>query len=246
MIDRNSGIPIYQQLKAIYKQKIADGAYGDDHMFPSEREICALYSISRMTVRQALSELTVEGYLYKAQGKGTFVSNGKIEQNLVALTSFSEDMVRMGRKPGSRILEVRNVAADATIAQRMGIGIGDDVLLFSRVRLADDQPISIEHAYLNGRVVRGIEMGGQPDFSLYLYLKNTLHIPLCRAVQSIETTLLSGKRASLLEVPENTLGLLMNRTTYDTRNRAVEYAQSYYRGDIYKFVIELKPMASVN
>jgi GntR family transcriptional regulator len=149
-------------------------------------------------------------------------------------------MRRMGRAPGSRVLTIRYIEADEQIAQRLALKIGDSVLQFSRIRLADGTPISIENAYLNGQMVRGIDFNGLENFSLYLYLRNTLRIPLARAVESIETTILTGKRAQWLEVPENTPGLLMNRVTYDDKNRAVEYAQSYYRGDIYKFVIELR------
>ena len=89
-VDKESRIPIYLQLKELIKERILQGEYRPGQLIPSERELCMQYGISRMTARQAIGELQNEGYLYKLQGKGTFVSSGKIEQNLACLlyTSF--------------------------------------------------------------------------------------------------------------------------------------------------------------
>ena len=240
VLDKTSKLPIYYQLKEIIKEKIQEGEYSEGELLPSERELCVQYDISRMTVRQAINELQVEGYLYKVHGKGSFVRSNKIEQNLASLTSFSEDMRRMGRKPGSKILSVETQKANAEIAQKLGLHIGDNVLLLRRLRFADQQPICIEKTYLNANLIEQFDIFQTQDFSLYEYLQTTLHIKLARAHQTIETILLSGKEANLLAVMENSLGLLMERITYNEKNEAIEYVRSTYRGDTYKFVIELK------
>ena len=232
--------PIYSSIKDGLKEKILSGEYKVGQMLPSERELCEKYQASRMTVRRAIDELQYEGLLYKIQGKGTFVSNVQVEQPLSVLTSFSEDMVRMGYKPASKILAVKNLRADAKIAEKLRISEGDHVLLLSRLRIADNQNISIENAYLNARIVDGIEMDGSDNFSLYNYLRNSLNISLVRAVQSIQSILITGRNAHLLGVPENMLGLRIERVTYTEHNIPVEYVISLYRGDLYKFVIEMK------
>lgn len=240
VFDKSSKTPIYFQLKQILKSEILSGKYTQGQLLPSERELCAQYGISRMTARQAIGELQNEGYLYKIQGKGAFVSSRKIEQNLAVLTSFSEDMLRMGRQPGSKILSIKNLRADVEIAGKLEIGIGEHVLLLERLRFADAQPISIESSYLNAERIRSIEVGGDDQFSLYRYLRDELHIRLAGARETIETMLITGTRAQLLLAPENTLGLLMERVTWDDRKTPIEFVKSIYRGDTYKFVIELK------
>lgn len=240
LLDKTSKLPIYYQLKEIIKSKIQDGEYSEGEMIPSERELCIQYDISRMTVRQAINELQAEGYLHKVHGKGSFVRSNKIEQNLASLTSFSEDMRRMGRKPSSKILSVESVRANAETAQKLGLHIGDNVLLLSRLRFADQQPICIEKTYLNANLLEYSYAFQSSDFSLYEYLRKTLQIKLTHAYQTIETILLSGEEANLLAVMENSLGLLMKRITYNEKNEAVEYVRSIYRGDTYKFIIELK------
>lgn len=112
--------------------------------------------------------------------------------------------------------------------------------MLKRLRIADDERMSIETTYLNAKLVTGIEMEDSDSFSLYHYLEHTLQIPLVRAVQTIQSTLITGKNAHLLQVPENMLGLLIERVTYTEHDVAVEYAISQYRGDLYKFVIEMK------
>lgn len=242
VFDKNSKTPIYFQLKQILKNGIQDGEYLPGQLLPSERELCAQYDISRMTARQAINELQNEGYLYKIQGKGTFVSSHKIEQNLALLTSFSEDMQRMGRQPGSKILAIENLRADTEIADKLQIDVGKNVLLLSRLRYAGTQPISIENSYLNADLIKRIDTGGADNFSLYRYLREELHIQLASAHETIETTPITGKRAKLLEVPENAAGLLMERITRNENNTPIEYVKSFYRGDLYKFSIELKSM----
>ncbi len=240
LLDKTSKLPIYYQLKEIIKSKIQEGEYSEGEMIPSERELCNQYDISRMTVRQAINELQTEGYLYKVHGKGSFVRSNKIEQNLASLTSFSEDMLRMGRKPSSKILSAEKMKANAETAQKLGLHIGDSVLLLSRLRFADQQPICIEKTYLNADLLKYSNAFQVPDFSLYEYLRKTLHIKLTHAHQTIETILLSGEDANLLAVMDNSLGLLMSRITYNEKNEVIEYVRSIYRGDTYKFIIELK------
>ncbi|MCI6041310.1 MAG: GntR family transcriptional regulator [Clostridiales bacterium] len=240
MQNKGNRTPIYARIKDDLKQKILSGEFGVAQLLPSEREMCATYGASRMTVRQAINELQSEGFLYKIQGKGTFVSNTKVEQQLAGLSSFSEDMERLGHRPGSRIIAFKSFQADAQIAEKLHIAQGDPILMLKRLRIADEERMSIETTYLNAKLVTGIEMDDSDSFSLYHYLKHTLQIPLVRAVQTIQSTLITGKNAHLLQVPENMLGLLIERVTYTEHDIPVEYVISQYRGDLYKFVIEMK------
>lgn len=240
MQGKGNKVPIYVQIKEDIKHKINAGEFGAAELLPSEREMCTTYGASRMTVRQAINELQNEGYLYRIQGKGTFVSSAKVEQQLSGLSSFSEDMERLGYKPGSRIVAFKSLQADALLAEKLHVAQGDPVLMLKRLRTADAQNMAIETAYLNARLVTGIEMDDSDHFSLYHYLKHTLKIPLLRSVETIQSTMITGKSAQLLQVPENMLGLLIERITYTERDLPVEYVISQYRGDLYKFVIEMK------
>ncbi len=74
MIDRNSPIPLYYQLKQYFTKQMESGALHSGDRLPTEMELCEQFDISRAPVRQALSELAREGLIYRRAGQGTFVS----------------------------------------------------------------------------------------------------------------------------------------------------------------------------
>ena len=86
--DKDVPVPLYYQLKEIIREDIERGRLSPGRSIPSERELVDRYNISRMTVRQAISELVVEGYLYRQRGKGTFVAEPKIKQKLLRLRGY--------------------------------------------------------------------------------------------------------------------------------------------------------------
>ena len=65
----------------------------------SERELMETYQVSRITVRKAIDELVTEGYLYKIQGKGTYVKTDEGSNNLFSITSCTDDVLRLRMKP---------------------------------------------------------------------------------------------------------------------------------------------------
>src|SRR5690349_19645318 len=113
--------PLYDQLKEILRQEIAKGAYRPEEQLPSETQLVQRYNISRTTVRQALNDLVNEGILYRRQGKGTFVAPPKIEQELVRLTDFVEDMAQAGLNPSSKVISLTEEAASPEVAATLGL-----------------------------------------------------------------------------------------------------------------------------
>src|SRR5918998_2173782 len=105
-VRKDSSVPIYSQVERIVMDMIGSGKLSPGQRAPSEREIAQTLGISRMTARAAMSGLVADGYLYSVPGKGTFVSNPKMRQDLLELTSFSEDMRNRRLKPGARLLDL--------------------------------------------------------------------------------------------------------------------------------------------
>ena len=89
--------PIYQKIESDIKTKIDKNELKSGDLVPSENQLTKLYDVSRMTVRQALNNLVTDGYLYKHKGKGTFVSQRKIEKNIHGVRGFTEEMEDVGR-----------------------------------------------------------------------------------------------------------------------------------------------------
>src|SRR5512138_3336271 len=113
---REAPDPLYAQLKESLAAEITSGRYRPHQRLPSERELSVQFHVSRMTVRQALLELVRDGTIYTRVGKGTFVAEPKIDQQLRALTGFSQEVRARGSKPSSRVLEARVASATADSA----------------------------------------------------------------------------------------------------------------------------------
>jgi len=209
---------------------------------PPERELARDYGTSRTTVRQALAELVVEGRLLRRQGKGTFVAKPKVAQSL-ELASYTEGMRAHGLHPQTRILEIGYMAADEDLAARLGIRTGARTLRIHRLRLADGEPMSVDTSHLPARRFPGLRKQLNRHSSLYETLASAYGVKLTEAEETIETVLADPHNADLLAVDTGLPLLLLSRHAVDTTGETVEWAQSWYRGDRYKFVTRLRRLA---
>src|SRR6516225_11268955 len=123
-IYRNSPLPRYYQLKEIMRERVQSNEWKPGEHIPSERELSETYGISRMTARQAITDLVNEGLFYREQGKGTFVSERKITQQLIHLTGFTEDIRARGQKPGTKVLSAQMFPADEITTEKLRIDPG--------------------------------------------------------------------------------------------------------------------------
>ena len=206
---------------------------------PPERELAQRFGTSRTTVRQALAELAVEGRLLRMQGKGTFVAKPKVAQ-VLELTGYTEDMRAHGLQPRTVILDTGYIAAERQLAGYLGIRAGGRVLRVHRLRLADDEPMSIDVSHLAARRFPGLRRNLQKNASLYQTLTSAYGVELAEAEETIETALAGPEDARLLGVDVGLPLLLVSRHSFDASGAPVEWARSWYRGDRYKIVTRLR------
>ncbi|QBD78799.1 GntR family transcriptional regulator [Ktedonosporobacter rubrisoli] len=234
-IFRNSPLPRYYQLKEVMREKIRSGEWKPGDLIPSERELGEQYGISRMTARQAITELVNEGLFYREQGKGTFVSRHKITQQLIRLTGFTEDIQARGQRPSTKTLSAQMVLADEATAERLHVKQGRQLFRLHRLRLADDEPLAIETSLI---CFIGCEKLLEDDLeqnSLYQLLETKYGLPPIEAEQELEAGLASNDEAQVLRIPVGSPVLFTRRTTYTERNQPIEYAKSVYCGSKYTF-----------
>jgi len=239
-IYRNSPVPRYHQLKEILRGRIRSGEWKPGDLIPSERELSEIYQISRMTARQAITDLVNEGVFFREQGKGTFVTSHKITQQLMRLTGFTEDISARGQRPSTRVIAARMSPADDLTAERLRIEVGHQILYLQRLRLADDEPLAIECSQLNFRGCEGLLEEDLEHNSLYQLLEAKYGLPLMEAEQELEAGLAGDEEAELLQIAPGNSVLFTRRTTYTDRNLPIEYAKSVYCGNKYTFYTHLK------
>lgn len=239
MIDKYSPLPLYYQIEEAIKGRIDKGELTEGEMIPSEREYAESYGISRMTVRQAITNLVNDGYLTRRKGKGTFVANKKIEQKLIGLTSFTEDMLARGLAPSTKLLDFQLNEADEKTASRLGIRTGDTIYEFQRVRLADQIPMAFETTYLSADLIKGLN----PEIvqgSLYQYVEEELGLSIDYATQELEASVAREAECEVLGIAKGSPVLFIRRYSYLSNGQPLELVQSIYRGDRYKFVIDMQ------
>ncbi len=236
--NRRSGAadsPAYLRLRSAIEGVIDAGHLQPGHALPSERELARLLSLSRVTVRKALSGLVDEGLLTQRQGSGTFVSD-RIVRSASHLTSFSDDLRARGLDPRSRFLERSLGEVTPEEAMALNLSPGDGVIRLYRLRLAGDQALAIERSAVPQSVLSDPAVVRN---SLYEALERAGCKPT-RALQRLRAVVLDGEQARLLDVPPGSPGLWIERRAFLEDGRVVEYTTSLYRGDKYDFVAELQ------
>ncbi|GAB4529900.1 MAG: phosphonate metabolism transcriptional regulator PhnF [Anaerolineae bacterium] len=235
-MERNESIPYYEQIRAYLIAEIEAGTFPPHTKIPSERNLCTQFGVSRMTVKHAIQELVSNGRLYTRVGKGTFVSEPPITQQLNTLTGFSQDMEVLRKSTSSHVLRAEVVEAGGHVATQLQIAPDHLVTFLKRLRLADNQPVALESSYLNNRYCKDIL--DHHDFStesLYTVLREEYGLTLKYAEQSIKARLASPKEAKQLNVAEGFPMLHITRVTFMDENVPLEYVESVYRGDRYIF-----------
>ena len=202
-----SAQPIYKLIKDDILRQIEEKIYGPNQCLPSERDLSAKYDTTRMTVRHALNDLEADGVVYRIQGKGTFVAANKVVQPLMRASGFSQDMLRRGRKPSSKVLFAGVMKADHIIAKDLHIGVGQEYVLIKRLRLADDTPMAIESTALSRELCGDILSADLDHGSIYEKLRGR-GLKLVTGNQYMEAVLATDATAVFASSDNIALGLL--------------------------------------
>lgn len=234
MIDKNSSLPIYAQLEEYIKQKIKERVYLPGESLPTERELTELFGVSRMTVRQAITNLVHQGVLYRTHGKGAFVSKEVIEKKM-EIESFSQDMKKRGLVPSSKIIYFEKITPDNEVRQMLQLSEGEQVYLLNRIRLANGEPMAIEYSYLPEKYYPDLMKYNLMNCSLYALMKQEYHWDFNYMKQNIRAATISKKEAEMLLNKSRGFGIISFRTIFNGDEIPIEYTKTIYHPDRYTF-----------
>ncbi|SFB12508.1 GntR family transcriptional regulator [Lentibacillus halodurans] len=237
-MDKNSKVPLYLQLMDDLIKKMDAEEFSTDEKLPSERELCEIYDLSRITVRQTLQELEREGYIYKLHGKGTFVSPKSYNQSLIKLYSFTEEMKAMGKTPTTRVLSFREIALDERLAHKMDLAPLDEVYQVVRLRLADDEPLMYETSYIPKKTfphLTEMDLVERPMYDVFL---QDYQVGVTKAVERFSATIVRKEEAEHLKITADHPAMLIKRLAYHD-GVLIEYTISVARGDKFDYTVEL-------
>lgn len=237
-MDKNSKIPLYLQLMEVLIKKIEGKEYVEHEQLPSERDLCEIYQLSRITVRQALQDLEREGYIYKLHGVGTFVAAKSYNQNLVKLYSFTNEMEKLGKKPMTEVLSFNVIAIDERLARKMNLDIYEEVFKVIRLRFADGKPLMYETSYLPKKIFRDLTEKDLNERPMYDVFHHDYQVVVTKATERFSATLIQEQEAFHLQTKSNQPGMLIKRYAYHN-DELIEYTISVALGDKFSYTVEL-------
>jgi len=227
--------PLYARLEAELAHRVASGALRAGAQLPSEQALIGEFGVSRTTVRSAVAALVQRGLLEIRRGRGTFVAEPRILQEMTRLTGFVEDMESAGREASALVLDHRLLPAPEGVAARLALPSDSLVVRIRRVRLADGVPLSYDETFLPrdpGERIAGDDLCTQPIFTL---LERKYRIPLVEAELRLEATLADAEVADALKVAPGHPVFVIERTSLTEGGRPVDHERLHYRGDRIRF-----------
>ncbi len=239
IIDRNSPIPLYYQLKTILLDKIRNGEWHVGDILPSENQLQEVYDISRTTVRQTLSELVTEGYLVRKRGLGTFIAEPKVTYDPSKQFELNEYTKSQGITLHWQLKDASEVIATEAVANALQIREGASVLQIRRLRLADNRVIGYHLAYVPKNIRKFIDESKYTKGQSLDYLQNCPALSEIRIQRTLEASIVERLDMDWLDAAPNTPILQMERIVMGSDSSPIEFLVARFRGDRFKYQITL-------
>jgi GntR family transcriptional regulator len=230
VINTRPQFPRYYQIEQAILDQIQQKLIKPGMQLPSEAELAQQYQVSRITAKRALDDLVKQGWAYRQQGRGTFAAQTRI-RDISGFGSFSEDIKARGLVPGANVLQFTEIKPEPDVRERLRLDEGERVILLKRLRLANDEPVAVETAFLPGRFFPGLVNENLTNKSLYSILTEKYQIVPTWADAEIEAREATKEEASLLKLGGKKSVLVARRVTFAANYDVIETVDSVYRGD---------------
>ncbi len=196
-------------------QMIESGEWLQNAKVPSENELAEPFSVSRMTARRALQELTEQGLLIRSQGSGTFVAAFKSQSSLLEIRNIADEIQDRGHRHHALQVGLSAVSINEEIAILLGVKETDSVFYSEVLHFENDEPIQLEQRYVNSKLVPHYLMQNFAKITPHEYL--SVEAPLTEATHEIEAILAQKKVCELLTIEQSTPCLQVKRRTWSSQ-----------------------------
>lgn len=234
----SSEAPLYAQLEEALVARFGTDLHPGDRL-PTETELIEEFGVSRITVRRAIQNLAARNLVVTKRGQGSFVSTPSFIQPLTALTGFVEDMDAHGVRARARVLKTVEVVAPPAARTALELPLGAHVTYIQRVRLAGGYPVSFDETYLPTGLGRLIVQDDLENEQIFTLLESRHQTPLIEASYALRADIADGPVASALEVAEGSPIFRIERTSFTTGQKPVDYEVLHYRGEAITFTTRL-------
>jgi GntR family transcriptional regulator len=228
-------MPRHEAVEHHLRSRIAGSTPGDP--IESDAELCQLFQVSRMTVRQATQRLVAEGAIYRVSGIGSFVGYPEVHRQMGTLRSFSKEMQQRGRKVSSIVLEAILRPGSKEEAAALKLAPRSSVVSLRRIRLADSERLAIENAVLPQDFAWILDQD-MARFSLHAELAARGKSPV-HATGTQMAVMATPEDAALLDLPQPAAIFVERRLVTASDGAPLEFTETRYAGSRFVFHIEL-------
>lgn len=230
-------LPKYLEIENQLIQKIQSGELKIGDQIATEKELCKIYSVSRMTVTKALQSLFTKGYIKRIAGKGSFVRDSNVKKIFGHSRSFTQDILSIGQTPGAILLEYRIYRGEEIpeIAEKLRVDTKSFIHYFSRIRTADGVKVALSYTYIKCDIVPALDISTL-EGSFYQYIGDELGISPKVSNYAVNATLPTIEQTKLLEIGDTAL-LKVAHLSFLESGEIFEYTETYYAGNRYTYYL---------
>lgn len=241
-LDRSSPQPLWAQLEAELRRRLAAGHFDD--RFPTDLELTRHYEVSRHTVREAVAALGRDGLVSRVRGRGTVVVRERFEQQLGALYSLFAGVESAGVEQTSEVLSI-GMVTDGEVAVRLGLDPDSELFRLDRVRYAEGSPLAVDHAWLPPDLGEPLLASDFSHTALYNELESRCGCRPDSGWERISPVVPDSELAAMLGMAEGAAAFRVERLgRYGDRD--IEWRVTLIRGDRYRFFADWSAGASQN
>jgi GntR family phosphonate transport system transcriptional regulator len=231
-------LPLYIQIASELRQNIQESVFKVGDRLPTETELSDRFGVNRHTLRRAIEVLRQEGIVGVERGRGTFVVAAPISVPIGKRVRYNEALKAQSLTPQWQILRVVEINADPKLADRLEIPVGHPAILFERLGLVDEIPISISSSHFPSQRFPGLANHCQTYTSISQILQQEYDCDHIRRCTRLSARIVQSRDARLLRMPATDPILLSESINVDQTGEVVEYGVTRFRGDRMELVME--------
>ncbi len=232
-------IPLYRQIADTIREKIRNGEFKVGEALPTEAQLRNDFSVSRVTIRQALKLLVENEELESVQGSGTYVKESKVNYDIYQQSTFNEKWAHLNMATHSDVMTFEITLPSITIAEQLNISEKDRIFHVKRLRSIGDHPITFEETWMPLRLFPDLTYQVM-EKSKYDYIENTKGMVIDRSEQEIIPVLPSEEIAELLKIDPQQPIIEKRTRSFLADGTVFEYSRNQFTTTDYKFTVIAK------
>ena len=238
-IEKDSRVPMYEQIAARLKNEILEKKFGSSGNIGTHTQLAEEFGVSLITVRKAVQLLVDEGLLDVVQGKGTFVKNTVLQDDLTRLTGASNIISESHLSAKVDVAAFEIIDTPSSFGPELKEGLGQQCLHIQRVHLLEKVRTAYAEIFIPGKYGANFTKADVESRTIYQLYEEKLHMQLGRGKQTIRADRASPQAAKALQIPEGWPVLSNRRRAYNAQGELVEYMIMTYEYTQYSFDVEL-------